>query len=112
VYNEAGCVDSAALRIKIFQTPPSVFVPNAFTPNSDGKNDRLRPIAAGIADIEAFQVFNRWGQMVFSTTVNEYGWDGTMAGKPQSNGTYVWLVKAIDHTGAPYVQRGTVLLIR
>jgi gliding motility-associated-like protein len=112
VYNEAGCMDSAFIRVKVFQTPPSVFVPNAFTPNSDGKNDVVRPIAAGMARIDMFQIFNRWGQMVFNTTISEYGWDGTIAGKPQPSGTYVWLVKAIDHTGAPYVQRGTVLLIR
>jgi gliding motility-associated-like protein len=112
VYNEAGCVDSASIKVKIYQTPPSVFVPNAFTPNSDGKNDLLRPIAAGIAKIEAFQIYNRWGQRVFSTTVSELGWDGTIAGKPQPSGTYVWMVKAVDHTGAPYMQRGTLLLIR
>jgi gliding motility-associated-like protein len=112
VYNEAGCVDSASLRVKIFQTPPSVFVPNAFTPNRDGKNDLLRPIAAGIAKIETFQIFNRWGQRVFSTTTSELGWDGTIAGTPQPSGSYVWLVKAVDHTGAPYVQRGTLVLIR
>jgi FOG: PKD repeat len=112
VYNEAGCVDSASLRVKVFQTPPSVFVPNAFTPNGDTHNDLVRPIAAGMARIELFQIYNRWGQLVFSTTTNEHGWDGTIAGKPQPSGTYVWVVKAIDHTGAPYVRRGTVLLIR
>lgn len=112
VFNEAGCVDSASLRVKIFQTPPTVFIPNAFTPNGDRTNDLLRPIAAGMAHIELFQVFNRWGQMVFSTTINEHGWDGNIAGKPQPSGTYVWVVKAVDHTGTPYISRGTVLLIR
>lgn len=112
VFNEAGCVDSAFIRVKVFETIPSVFVPNAFTPNGDGRNDVLRPIAAGMQRIQFFQVFNRWGQMVFSTNVNEDGWDGTIAGKHQGQGTYVWVVKAIDYTGAQYTQRGTVLLIR
>lgn len=112
VYNEAGCVDSAFIKVKVFQTPPSVFVPNAFTPNGDGRNDLLRPIAVGMARIDNFQIFNRWGQLVFSTTINEHGWNGTIAGKLQPSGTYVWLVKAIDYTGAPYVQRGTLVLIR
>jgi gliding motility-associated-like protein len=112
VYNAAGCIDSAFVKVKVFQTMPSVFVPNAFTPNRDGKNDLLRPIAVGMARIDYFQIFNRWGQLVFRTSSNEHGWDGTIAGKLQPSGTYVWMVKAVDYTGAPYMQRGTLVLVR
>jgi gliding motility-associated-like protein len=72
----------------------------------------LRPIAVGMTRIDYFQIFNRWGQLVFSTSANEHGWDGTIAGKVQPAGTYVWLVKAVDYTGAPYVQRGTLVLVK
>jgi gliding motility-associated-like protein len=112
VYNEANCVDSAYIKVKVFQTLPSVFVPNAFTPNRDGRNDMLRPIAVGIAHIDYFQIYNRWGQMVFSTSVNQHGWDGTIGGKLQPSGTYVWIVKAVDYLGTPYMQRGTLVLLR
>jgi len=112
VYNEALCVDSAYIKVKVFKTLPAVFVPNAFTPNSDGRNDLLRPIAVGMARIDYFEVFNRWGQLVFRTSGNEHGWDGTIGGKIQPTGTYVWMVKAVDYTGAPYVQRGTLVLLR
>jgi gliding motility-associated-like protein len=112
VYNEAGCVDSAFINIKVFQTPPTVFVPTAFTPNNDGKNDVLRPIAAGITKIEYFRVYNRWGQLVFSTTTNGQGWDGTISGKAQGTQSFVWEVKATDYKGASYIQKGTVTLIR
>jgi len=112
VYNEAGCVDSAYIKVKVFQTLPTVFVPNGFTPNNDGKNDVIRPIAVGIARIDYFEIFNRWGQLVFRTSTNEHGWDGTIGGKIQPSGTYVWMVKAVDYTGAPYVQRGTIVLVR
>ena len=112
VYNEAGCMDSAYIKVKVFQTMPAVFVPNAFTPNRDGKNDLLRPTAVGVARIDYFQIYNRWGQLVFSTATNDQGWDGTIAGKLQPSGTYVWVVKAVDYTGAPYKQRGTLVLIR
>lgn len=112
VYNEAGCADSAYITVKVFETLPSIFVPNAFTPNGDGKNDVLRPIAAGMSAIEAFQVFNRWGQMVYNSTSTKQGWDGTIAGRQQSPGTYVWVVRAVDYTGARYTQKGTVMLIR
>ena len=112
VYNEANCVDSAYIKVKIFQTVPTVFVPNAFTPNSDGRNDILRPIAVGIAHIDYFEIFNRWGQLVFRTSTSEHGWDGTIGGQIQPSGTYVWMVKATDYLGAPYVQRGTIVLVR
>jgi gliding motility-associated-like protein len=111
-YNEAGCADSAFIRVKVYQAMPTVFVPNAFTPNNDRKNEVLKPLAVGIAKIDFFQVFNRWGQMVFNTVVNEKGWDGTVGGRQQPSGVYVWVVKATDFTGAAYVQRGTFMLIR
>ena len=111
VYNQAGCYDSAFVSVKVFKTSPTVFVPNAFSPNNDGKNDLLKPIAVGIQQIEYFQVYNRWGQLMFSTESTQ-GWDGTVAGKLQSSGAYVWTVKALDYTGKPYLQKGTTVLIR
>lgn len=112
IYNEAGCYDSAFVSVQIFKTRPSVFVPNAFTPDNDGKNDLLKPIAVGMKQIDYFHVYNRWGQLVFSTAANKHGWDGTLSGKLQNSGIYVWAVKAIDYTGKPYTQKGTAVLIR
>ena len=112
VGNEAGCYDSAFLHVKVYKTRPSIFVPTGFTPNKDGKNDILRPIIAGMQKMEIFTVYNRWGQMLFSTATESAGWDGTVNGKPQPTGTYVWMVKAIDYTGAPYFTKGTTTLIR
>jgi gliding motility-associated-like protein len=112
IYNEAGCSDSAFVSVKVFATLPTVFVPNAFTPNRNGRNDFLKPIAVGMKHIEYFRVYNRWGQMVFSAGDNRQGWDGTLSGKLQSPGIYVWAVKAIDYTGKPYTHKGTAVLIR
>jgi gliding motility-associated-like protein len=112
VFNEAGCVDSSFITVKIFRTEPQVFVPSAFTPNRDGKNDLFRPIAVGLTRIEYFRVFNRWGEMVFSTTTNGQGWDGRIKGQEQGTGTYVWLVKGVDYTGKSVFHKGTVTLIR
>ncbi len=111
-YNPQGCKDSAYINIKVFKTGPIVFVPTAFTPNNDGRNDRLRPIAVGIKDINYFNIYNRWGQLLFSTTINGNGWDGTINGKTQDTGTFVWTVKATDYTGKAYFQKGVVTLIR
>jgi gliding motility-associated-like protein len=107
-----GCFDSAFVNIKVYKTPPTVFVPTAFTPNNDGKNDLLRPLGAGILNIDYFLVYNRWGQLVFSTNQNGVGWDGRIGGNQQASGTFVWVVKAVDYLGQPYLQKGTVTLIR
>ncbi|MCU7549496.1 gliding motility-associated C-terminal domain-containing protein [Chitinophagaceae bacterium LB-8] len=112
VSNEAGCTDSAFITVKVFQKGPYIYVPNAFTPNDDGRNDLLRPIAVGIQRIEQFIVYNRWGQTVFSTAENGNGWDGRINGKEQASGTYVWLVKAVDYNGKSYFRKGTAALIR
>ncbi len=107
-----GCLDSASLLVKIFRTNPQIFVPTGFTPNGDGLNDVLKPIAVGVERIEYFSVYNRWGQLVFTTTINGQGWDGQIGGKPQTTNTYVWMVKAVDYTGKPVFQKGTATLIR
>jgi gliding motility-associated-like protein len=112
VTDEAGCTDSATMRVKVFTTNPQVFVPTAFTPNGDGLNDVIRPIAVGIQQINYFRIFNRWGELVFTTTTNEQGWDGTIGGKPQATNTYVWLVEAVDYLGRKFFKKGTVTLIR
>jgi gliding motility-associated-like protein len=112
VRDAAGCLDSSTILVKVFKTNPQIFVPTGFTPNGDGRNDVLKPIAVGIERIEYFNVYNRWGQLVFSTTINGQGWDGKIGGKNQSTGTFVWLVKAVDYTGKPVFQKGTTTLIR
>jgi gliding motility-associated-like protein len=112
VSDEQNCMDSASVIVKIFKTNPQIFVPTAFTPNGDGVNDLFRPIGVGIKNIEYFRVFNRWGQLVFSTSINGQGWDGSIGGKAQSTNTFVWIVKGIDYLDKPFVRKGTVTLIR
>ncbi len=112
VSDRAGCTDSAFINIKVYKTLPSVFVPTAFTPNNDGHNDIFRPVIAGIKNIEAFNIYNRWGQLVYSTKTIGEGWNGRINGVMQSSGTFVWIIKAVDYNGLPYAGKGTVTLIR
>lgn len=111
-YNPQGCKDSASITVKVFKTPPIVFVPTAFTPNNDGRNDLLRPLSAGILNIDYFNIYNRWGQLLFTTQTNGKGWDGKINGVLQTSGTFVWTVKATDYTGKAYFEKGTVTIIR
>ena len=112
VFNEANCVDSAFIKVKVYKTGPEVFVPNAFTPNADGHNDVLRPVVAGIRSIEYFSVYSRWGQLVFSSAQVGSGWDGRISGTLQPAGSYVWMVKAVDYKGEPVFKKGVVILVR
>lgn len=107
-----GCNAEDDLIIRIFSTGPSIFVPNAFTPNKDGLNDNIRPILAGIQRLEFFRVFNRYGQIVFESTEPESSWNGTINGNLQGSGAFVYQVQAIDYEGKLLRQSGTFVLIR
>lgn len=112
VTDAAACSDSAFVTVYVFKTNPYVFVPTAFTPNNDGRNDVIRPIAVGVEKINFFSIYNRWGELVFTTTANKQGWDGRIGGVLQSSNVYVWMVSAVDYTGKTIFLKGTVTLIR
>ncbi len=111
-YNSAGCADSSYINIKVFATGPTVFVPSAFTPNNDGKNDLLIPIAVGMQRLDYFNIYNRWGQLVYSAAELGRGWNGRVGGHMQTSNTYVWTVKAIDYRGVAYFAKGMVTLVK
>jgi gliding motility-associated-like protein len=108
----AGCSDSAFVTVKVYKVKPTIFVPTAFTPNNDGKNDLIYPISVGIKKINYFSIYNRWGELVFTTTVDRAGWDGSISGRTQDSGVFVWMVSALDYTGRAVFLKGTVALIR
>jgi gliding motility-associated-like protein len=107
-----GCFAFDTLNVRVFKTDPDIFVPTAFTPNGDGLNDQLLPIPAGISQYEYFRVYNRYGQLVFSTTEVGKGWDGKIAGKEQGSDTFAWYVKGRDYTGKTIFKKGSSTLIR
>ena len=98
--------------MRVFQTPPNVFVPTAFTPNNDGKNDIVKPVLAGIKELKYFRILNRWGQVIFETKQDGIGWDGRINGQPQSTSIFVWAVSGIDYLDQPYFAKGIITLIR
>lgn len=107
-----GCFAFDTINVKVYFTNPDIFVPTAFTPNNDRKNDQLIPIPVGVTSLESFKVYNRYGQLVFSTTNIGLGWDGRIGGKEQGTGTYAWYVQGTDYTGKKIFKKGTSTLIR
>lgn len=105
-----GCVDSMDLTIQVLDTL-LIFIPNAFTPNGDGVNDRFLVIGEGFTD-GLLSIFNRWGQLVFETTNWEQGWDGTMNGQPVESGFYVYMFRYMPSVGEGGIRSGMLKLLK
>ncbi|MEO7983882.1 MAG: gliding motility-associated C-terminal domain-containing protein, partial [Bacteroidota bacterium] len=104
--SEFGCANEDQVLVKV---KAGIFVPTAFTPNKDGKNDYWR-IPFLDPGLEAtVRVCNRWGQTVYQVTGEAVNWDGNYFGTPQPAGVYVYQVHFTD--GAVDI-KGTVTLIR
>jgi gliding motility-associated-like protein len=107
-----GCFAYDTINVKIFKTAPDIFVADAFTPNNDGLNDVFRAMPVGIKQFDYIRIFNRWGQLMFSSNTPEVGWDGTFKGKEQASDTFVWVVRGTDYLGRVIEKKGTLVLIR
>jgi gliding motility-associated-like protein len=112
VTDSIGCTQTAQKTIQIHSSCNPV-VPSGFTPNSDGRNDLLRLLNAFSVEKLEFRVFNRWGQLVFTTTDPGQGWDGTLRGTRQPTGVFAWFLTYTDRdTKETRVLKGTTTLIR
>jgi len=112
VIDSFGCKGSDNIVILSKACLQGLFVPTAFTPNQDGKNDILRPLL--LDDIEQFKftVFNRWGQQVFGTTKLLQGWDGKLNGVEVDAGTFVWVCSYKAAGQRWKSEKGSFVLIR
>jgi len=106
-----GCVAKDSVNIEVFKGS-AVYVPTAFTPNGNGLNDVLKPMYKGIKTLRYFSIYNRWGQLVFSTSNLSQGWDGKQGGKDLGTGSFVWMLRAEDIVGHVYQLKGSFVLIR
>ena len=89
VENQNGCSDTVN-GIQIVEGEYALFLPNSFTPNGDGMNDSFYPVGDKISvENYSFKIFNRWGEMVFSTREFGASWDGTYKGKEAVTDAYM-----------------------
>lgn len=107
----SDCRAIAYVRVKVYKGP-EIYVPSAFTANGDGLNDLLYAIPVGIKVFHYFSIYNRWGQLVFTTSNPAVGWDGKIQGVPQSSATFVWMAEAVDYFGNLIQRKGTVTLLK
>ena len=106
-----GCSRSASIPIDVNEIP-EVFMPNAFTPNGDNKNDKIHPVIYCDFIMERFNVFNRFGMQVFVTIYPNDGWDGFDHGVPADIGTYFYEIMGHKLTGEHLLLKGDITLIR
>ncbi len=108
---ENGCVAKDSVYFHVNED--NVYgIPNAFTPGT-GTNNEFKILIDGIAKLNYFRIFNRWGVMVFETKNISEGWDGTYKGEPQPFGVYVYDIQAVSSlTGKIRNMRGNVTLLR
>ncbi len=79
---------------------PTLFLPNAFSPNGDGLNDYYKPIAAGL-NAYIFEIYDRWGQLVYSDAPESKGWDGSFRGEVLPGGVYYFRLSAAGFLVSP-----------
>ena len=104
-----NCLDSAIECGRI--TDPRVWIPSAFTPNGDGKNDVFRPYLHDVRLVD-FSVYNRWGERVFISYSKGAGWSGDFKGVPCATGIYFYVVRYRGITDEVLVLKGDMTLIR
>ncbi len=113
-----GCAISDEVLIGVARRPVPVFIPNAFSPDLDGINDRFTVYSnEDLLEVRSLQIFDRWGGLVFSREhfpANDegQGWDGKAGGKPATAGVYVYLLEVTEYDGKVVRMTGNVVLVR
>lgn len=109
-----GCIGTDSVTLYKL-CPTKIYIPNAFSPNFDGINDEFGVLGEGIISMH-FQIFSRWGELVYETTDTDAYWDGQFKGKPVRAGVYVWqlALEGLLEDGSIYtdVLSGSVTLVR
>ena len=113
VVSTQGC-SASVVKPVVINPDYTLYVPNAFTPNSDGKNEVFKAEGEGITNFKMY-VFDRWGLLLFYSDDINTGWDGHYQGKGTNilqQDVYVWKIEAYDFNNIPKNLHGTVTLLR
>jgi gliding motility-associated-like protein len=117
VKNSGGCAGRDDVTVSVICNGGNLFIPNTFSPNGDGMNDRFYPRGTGIALIRSLRVFNRWGEVVFEKinfNANDAGsgWDGTYKGQSLSPDVYVYSCEVVCENNEVLPFKGDITLLK
>lgn len=109
VKDSTGCTESVTVHVAVYRDGP--FIPNAFSPNEDERNDVFKVYAYGVVNFR-LDIFNRWGQIIYSDNDIYRGWNGKSDGKDAPQGIYVYRTEIKYLDGKKDIIRGSVTLYR
>jgi gliding motility-associated-like protein len=110
--DDLNCAGRDTILVSAKECLKGVYIPTAFTPNSDGRNDDFKPFIGGIVKQYRFTIYNRWGQVLFTTNNVHKGWDGNFGSTTQDANVFAWTCTYQLEGEALKVEKGTVVLIR
>lgn len=111
-----GCRNTGSIEVVVICRDANFYIPNTFSPNGDGSNDRFYPRGRGLYLIRSLRIFNRWGEAVFENRnfpANDAikGWDGTFKGKKAQPDVYVYQIEILCDNGELIKLSGNIALI-
>ncbi|NOT51230.1 MAG: T9SS type B sorting domain-containing protein [Chitinophagaceae bacterium] len=112
VTDVTGCSGRENIWVTTKSCMNAVYIPSAFTPNNDGKNDIFKPLVDGKLLQYSFKIYDRWGQLVMQTTDPAKGWNGKRSGVDQDTNIYVWICTYQLEGEPAKTEKGTFLLMR
>lgn len=113
-FDQNGCQTSAKAEIVVIDViceDPYIYIPNAFSPNGDGVNDRLFVRGSSLQSLH-LMIYDRWGELVFQTNDPQVGWDGTYKGKLVDPAVFVYHMRVVCIGGSEYFKKGNITVIR
>jgi gliding motility-associated-like protein len=112
VMNQYGCRDTAIHEVRI-NGEPTIFIPNAFTPDGNGMNDIFLPKMFGVREF-SMTIYNRWGDLIFISNDSEIGWNGRVDGIGEivKDDTYIYKIYVRDLKGNPKIYKGKLTVVK
>ncbi|QES89056.1 T9SS type B sorting domain-containing protein [Rhizosphaericola mali] len=112
-FNQYNCANTSTITVILDEKYKEVklFIPSAFTPNNDGKNDFFKATSNAKIDRYSLKIFNRWGNLVFSSNNISNGWNGKYNNNTLPTGTYIYEITASNFC-KEFHKKGTLVLIK